>query len=120
MIRGRILSVSCNHLYLAARHTVLDRAGFEVTSVKTTFEALDLLDNHEFSAVVMGHEFSFTEKQLFAADVGERWRIPVLVLYSADDEYELTGDAQLELTEGAAALVSTLKSMIGMKTKRLA
>src|SRR5512143_629853 len=118
--RARILSVSCNARFLAARHNVLERAGFAITSVATTFDALDVLEHHNFSAVVVGDEFSFTEKQLFAADVGERWHIPVLVLYSGDEDYEMTGDAQVELTEGAAALVSTLKSLIAAKTKRSA
>lgn len=118
--RARILSVSCNPRLLAARHNVLERAGFIATSVATTFGALDLLEHHEFSAVVLGHEFSFTERQLFAADVSEHWHIPVLVLGSGDDDFELTGDAQVELTEGAAALVSKLKSLIAMRAKRSA
>ncbi len=118
--RARILSVSCNPRLLAARHSLLERAGFDVTSVATTFGALDLLEFHDFSAVVVGHEFSFTEKQLFAADVGERWRIPVLVLHSGDEDFEWAGDAQIELTEGAAALVSTLNSLIAGRDRRSA
>ena len=120
MIRPRILSVSCDHRLLAARHRLLERAGFDVTSVATTFGALDLLEYHEFSAVVLSHSFSFTEKQLFAADVSERWRIPVLVLRFGDEDFEWTGDADLELTEGAAALVASLKSLIAARTKRSA
>ena len=120
MIRPRVLSVSCDHRLLAARHNLLERAGFDVTSVATTFGALDLLENHEFSAVVVGHSFSFTEKQLFAADVSERWRIPVLVLRSGDEDFAWTGDAHLELTEGAAALVAGLQSLIAARTKRSA
>jgi hypothetical protein len=58
--------------------------------------------------------------QLFAADVSEHWHIPVLVLGSADDDFELTNDSQVELTEGAAALVSKLKSLIAMRAKRSA
>ena len=120
MIRPRVLSVSCNHRLLAARHSLLERAGFDVTSIGTTFGALDLLENHEVSAVVVGHSFSFTEKQLFAADVRDRWRIPVLVLGSGEEDFEWTGDANLEVTHGAAALVARLKSLIAARTKRSA
>ena len=120
MIRPRVLSVSCDLRLLAARHSLLERAGFDVTSAATTFGALDLLENHEFSAVVVGHSFSFTEKQLFAADVSERWRIPVLVLRSGDEDFEWTGDAHLELTEGAAALVASLQSLIAARAQRSA
>jgi hypothetical protein len=118
--RPRVLSVSCNYRLLAARHNLLERAGFDVTSVGTTFGALDLLENHEFSAVVLGHSFSFIERQLFAADVDERWRIPVVVLHSGDEDFEWTGDTQVELTEGAAALVASLKSLIAERAKRFA
>ena len=120
MIRPRVLSVSCNHRVLAARHNLLERAGFDVTSIATTFGALDLLENHEFSAVVVGHSFSFTERQLFAADVSERWRIPVLVLHSDDEDFEWTGGASLEVTAGAASLAARLKSLIAARTKRSA
>jgi len=105
---------------LAARHRLLEQAGFDVTSVGTTFGALDLLENHEFSAVVIGHSFSFTEKQLLAADVSERWHIPVLVLRSGDEDFEWTGDADLEITDGAAALAASLKSLIAARARRSA
>ena len=120
MIRLRVLSLSCDHRLLAARHRLLEQAGFDVTSVGSTFGALDLLENHEFSAVVVGHSFSFTEKQLFAADVSDRWRIPVLMLHSGDEDFEWTGAADLEVTQGAAELVASLKSLIAVRTKRFA
>jgi hypothetical protein len=44
----------------------------------------------------------------------------VLVLHSGDEDFEWTGDADLELTEGAAALVASLKSLIAARTKRSA
>jgi hypothetical protein len=120
LIRARVLSVSCNHRLLAARHGLLERAGFDVTSVGTTFGALDLLEHHSYSAVVVGHEFSFTEKQLFAADVDERYRIPVLVLREGEEDFQWTGDAKVEMTEGAGALVSSLKSLISEHARRRA
>jgi hypothetical protein len=105
---------------LAARHRLLERAGFAVTSVGTTFGALDLLENHEYTAVVVGHEFSFTEKQLFAADVGERYRIPVVVLHEGEEDFQWTGDAAVEMTEGADVLVATLKSLVTTSVRRRA
>ena len=120
MTRYRVLSVSCNLRLLAARHALLERAGFDVTSVGTTFGALDLLENHDYAAVVVGHSFSFTEKQLFAADVSERWRIPVVVLQAGEEDFEWTGDAQVEITEGAAELVASLKSLIAERARRSA
>ena len=118
MIRPRVLSIASDPRLLAARHHLLQRAGFDVTSIGTTLGALDVLDNHEFSAVVLGHSFSFTEKQLFAADVSDRWGTPVLVLQSGDEDFEWTGDEDLEVTQGAAALVASLKSLIAARAKR--
>ena len=120
MNRPRVLSVSCDPLLLAARHRLLVQAGFDVTSVGTTFGALDLLENHEYSAVVVGHSFSFTEKQLFAADVSERWRIPVLVLRFGDEDFEWTSDADLAISRGAAELVANLRALIAAPARRSA
>jgi DNA-binding NtrC family response regulator len=111
--RSRILSVSCNANFLAARHVLLERAGFDVTSVASTFDALDLLNNHKFSAAVIGYEFSFTERQLFAADVGERCGIPVIMIRGED--YSERG----EFLSGEA-LVRTLQSALAERAKRSA
>jgi DNA-binding response OmpR family regulator len=105
---------------LQARHRLLEQAGFAVTSVRTTYEALNVLDCQPFDAVVVGEYFSFTEKQLFAAEVGERWRIPVAVLYFGDTEVEITHDFHVELTKGADALVQTLRSLITSRQKKSA
>ncbi len=113
MGRSRILSVSCNASFLAARHVLLERAGFDVTSVTSTFDGLDLISNHEFSAAVIGYEFSFTERQLFAADVGEHCGIPVIMIRGED--YSERG----EFLSGEA-LVRTLKSAVAERDKRTA
>lgn len=118
MVRPRIVSVSCNARNLAARHILLERAGFDVTSVASTFDALDLLSNHEFSAVVIGYEFSFTEKQLFAADVSERWNLPMVILRSNDDES--SEDDATEATERGEGLIRSLNSMLEERPKRFA
>ena len=120
MTRPSILYVSPNRRFLQARHKLLEQAGFEVTSVLTTYEALNLLDRRRFEAVVLGESFSFTEKQLFAADVGERWRIPVVVLYFSDTDIELTADLQVKSTQGADALIHTLRSLISQRQKKTA
>lgn len=120
MIRPIILSVTCNRQFLRARHRLLEEAGFEVASVQTTYEAFNLLDRQGFDAVVVGESFSFTEKQLFAAEVGERWRIPVLVLYFDDTDLEFTADLQVELNKGADDLISTLQSLIESRQKKSA
>jgi CheY-like chemotaxis protein len=118
LVRPRIVSVSCNARNLAARHILLERAGFDVTSVASTFDALDLLANHEFSAVVIGYEFSFTEKQLFAADVSERWNLPMVILRSNDDES--SEDDATEATERGEGLIRSLNSMLEERPKRFA
>lgn len=118
--RPTILSVSPNRDFLQARHRLLEQAGFDATSVQTTYEAFKLLERQRFEAVVLGESFTFTEKQLFAADVGERWRIPVVVLYFADTDIEFTADCQVELTKGAEALIRTLRSLISYRQKKTA
>jgi hypothetical protein len=119
-IQSSILSVSCNLRLLQARHKLLEQAGFAVTSVQTTYEAFNVLDRHLFDAVVVGESFSFTEKQLFAAEVGERWRIPVAVLYYGDSDVELADDFQVELANGGDALIQTLRLLIRGRQKKTA
>jgi len=111
LAQAQILSVSCDPRLLVARHKALERAGFEVTSLANTFEALDVLENRRFAAVVVGHSFPFTEKQLFAADVGERWRIPVIVLHDGNADIQITAD-RIQTMEGACELVATLNASI--------
>ena len=120
MICVPILSISPNRRLLQARHKLLEQAGFEVTSVQTTYEAFNLLDRQRFEAVVLGESFSFTEKQLFAADVGERWRIPVVVLYFSDSDIGLAANSRRQTAQGADALISTLRSLIAQRQKKSA
>ena len=73
-----------------------------------------------FAAVVVGQCFPFTEKQLFAAEVGERWHIPVIVLYDGSADFQINADAHVEITQGAAELITALNSMIFRRQKRSA
>ena len=120
MTAPHVLSVGSDRRVLLARHTLLEEAGFAVTSVDTTYEGLKTLAAGGFDAVVVGHGFPFTEQQLFAAEVGERWRIPVIVLYKGNADFQVTADAQVEITKDAAELVATLNSLISRRQKRFA
>ena len=115
-----VLSVGLDRRLLLARQTLLEEAGFAVTSVDSTYEGLKTLTITRFAAVVVGQCFPFTEKQLFAAEVGERWRIPVIVLYDGNADFQLTADADVEITQSAAELIAALKSVISRKKKRSA
>ena len=120
MAGPQILSVGLDRRLLLARHMLLEEAGFAVTSVATTYEGLKALSISRFDAVVVGQCFPFTEKQLFAAEVGERWRVPVIVLYHGNADFELTPDQRVEVTKGAAELVGALNSAIYGRQERLA
>jgi hypothetical protein len=120
MTASQILSVGIDRRLLMARHALLEQAGFAVTSVSTTYEGLKTLATGRFVAVVVGPCFPFTEKQLFAAEVGERWRIPVIVLYKDNADFQLTADARVEITKGAAGLITALNSVIFRRQKRSA
>lgn len=111
MAQPQILSLSCNPKILVARHELLEQAGFDVTSLADTFAALNLMEVQSFDAVAVGHLFSFTEKQLFAAEVGERWRIPVIVLHDGNADFQLTAGAEVEMMDGAVQLVTTLNAL---------
>jgi hypothetical protein len=115
-----VLSVGLDRRLLLARHALLEEAGFVVTSVGTTYEGLKTLATSRFAAVVVGQCFPFTEKQLFAAEVGERWRIPVIVLYDGNADFQLTADADVEITRGAVELIAALNSVVSRKKKRSA
>jgi hypothetical protein len=115
-----VLSVGLDRRLLLARHALLEEAGFAVTSVNTTYEGLKTLAISRFAAVVVGPCFPFTEKQLFAAEVGERWRIPVIVLYDGNADFQLNADAQVEITKGAAELIAALNGVIFRQKRRSA
>ena len=120
MTGAPVLSVGLDRRLLLARHTLLEEAGFAVTSVATTYEGLKTLSTGRFAAVVVGQCFPFTEKQLFAAEVGERWRIPAIVLYDGNADFQLTADAKVEVTQGATELIAALNSVIFRRQKRSA
>jgi DNA-binding NtrC family response regulator len=120
MTAPQVLSVGIDRRLLLARHALLEEAGFAVTSVDTTYEGLKTLATGRFAAVVVGQCFPFTEKQLFAAEVGERWRIPVIVLYKGNADFQLTADANVEITNGAAELITALNSVIFRQKRRSA
>jgi hypothetical protein len=120
MTGPHVLSVGIERRLLLARHTLLEEAGFAVTSVSTTYEGLKTLATGRFAAVVVGQCFPFTEKQLFAAEVGERWHIPVIVLYNGNADFQLTADAHVEITKGAAELIAALNRVILSPQKRSA
>jgi hypothetical protein len=120
MTAPQVLSASSDRRLLLARHTLLEEAGFAVTSVDTTYEGLKLLAAGRFAAVVVGQCFPFTEKQLFAAEVGERWHIPVIVLYDGNADFQINADAHVEITQSAAELITALNSVIFRRQKRSA
>lgn len=120
MTAPQVLSVSSDRRLLLARHTLLEEAGFAVTSVNTTYEGLKTLTTGRFAAVVVGQCFPFTEKQLFAAEVGERWHIPVIVLYDGNADFRINADAHVEITKGAAELITALNGVISRRHKRSA
>jgi hypothetical protein len=120
MTGPHILSVGIDRRLLLARHTLLEEAGFTVTSTDTTYEGLKTLAQGPFAAVVVGQCFPFTEKQLFAAEVGERWHIPVIVLYDGNADFQLNADADIEITKGAAELIAVLNRVILSPRRRSA
>lgn len=120
MTGPHVLSVGFDRRLMLARHALLEEAGFAVTSVDTTYEGLKALAVGRFAAVVVGPGFPFTEKQLFAAEVGERWRVPVIVLYDNTADFQLAADAHVEITKGAAELIAALNSVIFRQEKRSA
>lgn len=120
MTAPQVLSVSLDRRLLPARHALLEEAGFAVTSVDTTYEGLKTLATCRFDAVVVSQCFPFTEKQLFAAEVGERWHIPVIVLYDGNADFRINADAHVEITKGAAELIAALNSVIFRRQKRSA
>jgi DNA-binding response OmpR family regulator len=115
-----VLSVGFDRRLMLARHALLEEAGFVVTTVDTTFEGLKALEAGSFDAVVVGPGFPFTEKQLFAAEVGERWRVPVIVLYEGNADFQLTSGDCVEITKGAPELVAALNGLLFSQKKRSA
>jgi DNA-binding response OmpR family regulator len=120
MIRPQVLSVDSDFRLLLARHTRLEDGGFAVTSVGTTFEGLKTLMLQRYAAVVLGYTLTFTEKQLFAAEVGERWRIPVIALYEGNADFQFTADDRVEITAGAEELIAILDELIDPQQRQTA
>ena len=115
-----VLSVGRERRLLLARHALLEEAGFAVTSVASTYEGLKTLATGHFAAVVVCQCFPFTEKQLFAAEVGERWRIPAIVLYDGNADFQVKAGADVEIMEGASELIATLNAVIFRRQEKRA
>jgi DNA-binding NtrC family response regulator len=104
----RILSVSHDPSLAATREMLFSAAGFEVTSVSTIGEAIQLCVSGTFELVVIGHSIPLQQRELLLKEVRRQCAIPTLALYRVG-ETQLTGaDYIFDSAESPELLLETV------------
>jgi DNA-binding NtrC family response regulator len=85
--KGKILSVSYDEVLLSTRHLLLEREGYEVTSVMGLEAAMEKCHQGDFDIFVLGHSIDPSEKRQMAEAFRRSCPAPIISLRrSAGDE----------------------------------
>jgi DNA-binding response OmpR family regulator len=106
----RILSISRNPRLLALRNDALALAGYKVASPREPNEAVLLLSQERFDAVVVGHSVEPEIRRILIRAVRNlRPNIPIVFVFRAPESAEEPlADLSIDLTDGPMPLVSAL------------
>ncbi len=114
----RLLSISRNPRLLATRNDALALAGFTVVSPRVPEQALLLLHQEHFDAIVLGHSVEpELRKQLIASirDASPGLPIAFVFLRAEDPGKEPLADFAVDISHGPMALLQALRNRLKMK-----
>ncbi len=106
-----ILSVSTENDVRAIRNRVLSKAGYEVVSASTVWEAVRAATRHHLHAAVLGDGLSVEDRAAVARFL-IRHRVPVIVLDIGLDEGPIPADQHLHILDGPAALLGSVSRLV--------
>ncbi|MCU1256296.1 MAG: hypothetical protein JWM83_2595 [Candidatus Angelobacter sp.] len=113
---ARILSVTYDMSLATTREMLFASAGFQVSSVLTVGQAIQLCATESFDLVVVGHSIPLAHKQWLLKELRGRCAAPVLAV-TRPGESQLTGaDYVFDSTESPALLLETVVDILRPKT----
>ncbi len=114
----RLLSISRNPRLLATRNDALALAGFTVVSPRVPEQALLLLHQEHFDAVILGHSVEpELRKQLISSirDASPDLPIAFVFLPAEDPGKEPLADFVVDISHGPMALLQALGDRLNIK-----
>ena len=102
MPERKILCVSFDKTVSDSRCAVLTQAGYVVTAITSTEEALQMLAREKFDLVVIGHRFPKGNKHELAMKA--KGKIPIVLVCGASADEEIPADARVYGLEGNEGL----------------
>ncbi len=110
----RILSISRNPRLLALRNDALALAGYSVASPRQPNEALPLMAQQSFDAVIIGHSVEPEIRRVLIPAVRRlRPEIPIVFVYAAPEIHEeRLADFSIDITAGPTSLLRALEERL--------
>lgn len=114
---AKILSVTYDLSLSTTREMLFSSAGFQVSSVLTIDQAIQLCAAEKFELVVVGHSIPLEQRKWLLKEVRGRCTTPVLALRRAGEPPLPGADYTFDSTESPALLLETVVNILRPKTR---
>jgi DNA-binding NtrC family response regulator len=111
MSRPAVLCISFDETVSRMRVPALSEAGYDVTAVISTSEALALKPPRPFDLVVIGHRFDIKGKEALINKARNDWKAKVILVCGASNDAELHPDKRVYALEGVTGLVEAVHEL---------
>src|SRR5690349_17353586 len=112
MIARRILSIEYSTAVLETRNTILRRAGYEIASASTFYQALERLQENRFDLVLIGRSIPAVQLRGFLELI--QLKAPAartMVLRDSSQDKDFRADCLHDPDAGPEALLSVVQSL---------
>jgi hypothetical protein len=111
---ARILSVTYDQSLAATREMLFASAGFQVSSVLTTKEAMQLCTTERFDLIVIGHSIPLSQRQLLVKML-RPCDAPILALHRLGEPFLPDANYTFDSTLSPALLLETVTNILKLK-----
>ncbi len=111
----KILCVSFDRVVSESRSRSVREAGYDVTAGTSINDALDILEQVKFDAVIVGHRFPLAEKYMLAAEAQEKFNTPVVLICGASHDPEIPATSRVYALEGSEGIITALSKLVPVK-----
>ena len=114
---ARILSVTYDMSLAITREMLFASAGFQVSSVLTVGQAIQLCAAESFELVVIGHSIPLAHKRWLLKELRGRCAAPVLAITRTGESLLTGADYVFDSTESPELLLETVVNILRPKTR---
>jgi DNA-binding response OmpR family regulator len=111
MSRPAVLCISFDETVSRMRVAALSDAGYDVTAVISTSEALALKPPRPFDLVVISHRFDIKGKESLINKARNDWKAKVILICGASNDPELHPDKRVYALEGVTGMVGMAQEL---------